>query len=176
MCWAIQTTMWWIIPSRRAAITIWIATLSTMSLTDRKVSALPTRGTISLLLISLLRHKRLGHPTKTPTSSRIKTRATAPFRPLHKALKEVLTNVQATHLPARPLLALRNKDIMCVSRTHSKVEFSETQSLRMLADSVSVEPAQELQIFLVMISLLTNAAITTTWFKLLKKLPGLSAP
>ena len=88
-------------------------------------------------------------------------RITALFRPLQQALKEVLTNVQATHSPARPLVVLRARLPMYVSRTHLKVAFLETQSLRMPADSVLVELAQELQIFLVMTNPITNAAIKT---------------
>ena len=168
--------MWWITIGRHAAITTWKAMLSTTSLTDRKVSVLPTRETTSLLLISLWIQGLQGHLTKTPTSSRIRTREMAPFRPLLQALKEVLTNVQATHSPAKPLEALRKAELMCASRTHLKVAFLETLLLRMLADSVLVEPVQALRISSVMIGPITNAATTTIWFELLKKLLGLSAP
>ena len=174
-CWATQTIMLWITLSRRVAITIWKATLSTTSLTDRKGSALPTRETISSQLTSHWTQELLGHPTKTPTSSRIRTRVTALFRPLQQALKEVLTNVQATHSPAKPLVVLRTRLPMYVSRTHLKVAFLETLSLRMLAGSVLVGPAQALRISSVMISPIINAATTTIWFELLKKLQGLSA-
>ena len=167
--------MWWIIQGRHAAITIWKAMLSTTSLTDKKVSVLPTRETTSLLLINLWIQGPQGHLTKTPTFSRIRTRATAPFRPLQQALKEVLTSVQATHSLAKPLEALRIAELMCVSRTHLKVAFLETLLLRMLADSVLVEPAQALRISLVRIGPITNAATTMIWSELLKKLPGLSA-
>ena len=85
----------------------------------------------------------------------------APFRPLLQALKEVLTSVQATHSLAKPLEALRITELMCVSRTHLKVAFLETLLLRMLADSVLVEPAQALRISLVRIGPITNAATTT---------------
>ena len=136
--------------------------LSTTSLTDRKVSVLPTRETTSLLLINLFKQRPLVHPIKTQISSRIRMNQTAPSRHLHKDLKEVLTNVQATHSPARHLVKLRITELMCVSRTHLKVAFLETQSLRMPAASVLVELAQELQIFLVMTGPITNAAITTT--------------
>ena len=85
----------------------------------------------------------------------------APFRPLLQALKEVLTNVQATHSLAKPLEAHRITEPMCVSRTHLKVAFLETLLLRMLAASVLVEPVQALRISSVMIGPITNAATTT---------------
>ena len=175
MCWATQTTTWWITIGRHAAITIWRATLFTTSLTDRKISASKIRETTSSLLTSLWRHRPLEHPTKTPTSSRIRMRTTALSRPLLKALIGVLTCVKATHLPAKPLVAPRTTELKGVSRTHLKVAFSATLSLRTRADSVWVEPARALQIFSVKIGPITNAAITTSWFKLLKKLPDLSA-